>query len=89
MGKQLKPPVAPLKEAHERAMEMIESSRVRVAVFIVGGAVKCAKSSSPTFDARVKRLASGLVGVYDLGADSRQVYADLGVFYEGMRHDLH
>lgn len=78
---QLVQPKVPLKQAVEHAMEVIDDCRGKVAVFMVGGEVMCTKSSSQAFENNIKRLASGLVGVYDQTADARVVKADLAEFY--------
>lgn len=78
---QLKPPVLPLKQAFDTAMDMIDSTDVPVALFMIAGAVHSTKSTSKSYENNLARLASGLIGVYDQGADARQVLADLQEFY--------
>lgn len=78
---QLKGPVQPIDKAVAHAIEVIDSCDYPVAVFMLAGEVMCTKQSSPSFDNNVKRLASGLVGVYDAGADYRRVRADIQEFY--------
>lgn len=79
---QLKPPAVPLRKAFAQAMEAIDGSDCPVALFMVAGEVMATKKSSQAFENNVQRLASGLVGVYDEGADARSVLEDLRSFYE-------
>ena len=79
---QLKPPVAPLQRAFQHAMDVIDSADCQVAIFMVGGEVMATKQTSMAFNNNIERLSSGLVGVYDMGADARGVLEDLGEFYK-------
>lgn len=79
---EFKPPVIPLTQAHARAMEMIDGYDDGCAIFMVDGKVQATRRTSEFFENNMKRLAPGLVGVYDLGADSRHVLEDLREFYK-------
>jgi hypothetical protein len=78
---QLKTPVLPLKQAFDTAMDMIDSTDVPVALFMIAGSVHSTKSTSKSYENNLQRLASGLIGVYDQGADARGVLQDLSEFY--------
>lgn len=78
-----KAPVEPLSSALNRAMDAIDIAGEAVAIFMVAGEVLSTRSSSKAFKKNVTRLANNLVGVYDIGADSRRVREDLGEFYKG------
>jgi len=78
---QFKAPVEPIGIAFERVMEAIGEGRGEVAIFMVGGKVMVTKKRSGSFGPNLERLRNNLVGVYDLGADARQVRADLAEFY--------
>jgi hypothetical protein len=80
---ELKTPVQPFDEALEHALDAIDRCSEGVAVFMLAGRVACTKRTSQSFDNNVQRLAGGLVGVYDAGADYRAVRADLQEFYKG------
>lgn len=80
---QFKAPVEPLARALDRAMEAIDGADGVVAIFMVAGEVLSTRRSSQAFDHNVARLANNLVGVYDIGADSRRVREDLSEFYRG------
>jgi hypothetical protein len=77
-------PVQPFHEALDHAMEAIDSCESGAAVFMVAGHVMCTKRTSLSFENNVDRLASGLIGVYDGGADYRCVREDLMEFYSRM-----
>lgn len=78
---QFKDPLEPLGEALERAMAKIDECKGPIAIFMIGGRVSATRADSHSYEANLKRLANNLVGVYDLGADARQVRADLAEFY--------
>jgi hypothetical protein len=78
---QFKPPVLPLTESCDMAVRSIERHVEGVAIFMVGGEVKAVRKSAPSFDSTVDRLASHLVGIYNLGFDHRNLRADMETFY--------
>jgi DNA-binding NarL/FixJ family response regulator len=77
-----KAPAVPLEAAHRKAMDLIDSHEDGCALFMIAGEVHATGRKSKCFDNNVQRLANALVGVYDLGADSREVLQDLDVFYK-------
>lgn len=79
---QFKRPVLPLNESCEMVMRAIERSSDGVAVFMLGGQVKCVRKTAAEFNTKTKVLASNLVGVYNLGFDHSSLRADLEVFYK-------
>lgn len=78
---QLKPPVQPIERAYSRAIDYLDRYGAG-ALFMKGGEVRFTRMDAPAFNSQVERLASGLVGVYDLGADARHVKEDLMEFYK-------
>jgi hypothetical protein len=78
---QLKAPVLPLKTAYLKALELINSHEEGCAVFMLAGDVHATGRDSPSFQNNVDRIKGGLIGVYDLGADARQVFEDIKEFY--------
>jgi hypothetical protein len=80
---QFSPPVLPLGQALERAMEMIDSADCDVAIVMVGGALTSTKKRSQAYENNLARLGNNLVGVYNAASDARRVRADLGEFYQG------
>lgn len=78
---QFKPPVVPLRQAVERVSEIIDNTDGDVAVFMIAGRVVAAKKGAPYYEAKVARLKNNLIGVYNIGVDSRQLADDIGVFY--------
>lgn len=78
---QLKTPVVPLREAHEKAMALIDGYEDGCAIFMIAGNVHATRRTSQSFKNNLRALASNLVGVYDTGIDSRYVMEDLRTFY--------
>jgi hypothetical protein len=78
---QLMHPKLSLRSAHDRVMNRIDALGVAIGVFFVGGEITCMRRSAPGFSRRAEKLNSQFVGVYDQGADSRVVMADLKTFY--------
>ena len=74
-------PKMALKDMHEAVMERIGGWKDPVGVFIIGGKLKCMRTTAPTFDHYADLLRGGMVGVYDKGCDSRTVWDDLKIFY--------
>jgi hypothetical protein len=79
---EFRPPAYPLREAFERATDIIYGTNCAVAVFMVGGRITTAKKTSEAYERRVALLANHLIGVYDQGADARVVMDDLREFYK-------
>jgi hypothetical protein len=77
----LNPPVRPIQENFKKVMDLIDSYDVGCAIFMVGGEVMSTKRTSRSFENNLKRLESGLVGVYEFGVDARYVLDDLKEFY--------
>ncbi|WP_147376784.1 hypothetical protein [Noviherbaspirillum saxi] len=78
---EFKQPVVPLRDAVERAMEIIDGYGCTVAIFMLAGQVTGTKKSSDAFERKTTLHANLLVGVYDQNADARQVREDLATFY--------
>lgn len=78
---ELKAPVAPLRDALERAMNIIDGYGCTVAIFMIGGKVSGTKTHSLSFANRLRLNGNLLVGVYDPYVDARMVEEDLAVFY--------
>lgn len=77
----VKPPILPISQALERAMEMIDGADCDIAIFLVNGALTSTKKRSEQYRTRLMKLSSNLVGVYNAKTDARWVRADLGEFY--------
>jgi hypothetical protein len=76
------PPVLPLGQALEKAMELIDGADCDIAIFMVDGAITSTKKRSEQYRTRLKKLSANLVGVYNGRTDARWVRADLGEFYQ-------
>lgn len=72
-----------LNAALTQATEVIDSCKAPVAIFLIAGEIKFAKSTSKLYDRRIEAMSANLVGVYHPGADARCVREDLAVFYRG------
>lgn len=81
---EFKPPVLPLNQALEKAMELIDSADCDVAIFMVAGSVTGTKRRSQAYENNVTRLGNNLVGVYNISSDARRVRADLSEFYRAL-----
>jgi hypothetical protein len=75
-------PVLSLNAALAQSLDVIDSCKAPVAIFLKGGEIKFVKSTSKLFGKKTETMISNLVGVYPPRADARHVREDLAEFYQ-------
>ena len=74
-------PVLSLNAALAQSLDVIDSCKAPVAIFLKGGEIKFVKSTSKLFGKKTEAMIGNLVGVYPPKADARHVREDLAEFY--------
>lgn len=67
--------------AAAKAMRIYGRARARIAFFFIGGNLFGCQADKPSFEKRVNKYASTLVGIYDTNRDHRDILDDLDAYY--------
>ena len=76
-------PMLSINAALLLSVEYIDKSKVPVAIFVIDGHVKAARSNGKLYARRVESMSTNLVGVYSPRVDARHVREDLVEFFKG------
>lgn len=79
MAQGRKPADGTLQGEFEHAMDIIDGSKTKVALFLIGGHVRCTKLTSMYYGPNMRKHKDALIGVYDQSADARSVLDDIRV----------
>lgn len=74
-------PLLLLDVALAQSLDVMDSCKAPVAIFLKSGEIKFVKSTSKLLGKKTEALLGNLVGVYPPRADARHVREDLGEFY--------
>ena len=66
-----------IKSEVAHAMDEIAAARGRVALFLINGHVQAIRRATNDYEKRMRQYESCLIGVYDIGVDSRDVHDDI------------